>query len=163
MDDLDDARRDYLALRDQVTSALIATVAENNLPEASHAPCVRRGADYFLYLSELASHTRNLRANPAISLLLIEPETRGANAFARRRISLQGEVCVVGREDPLFGEVMAEFHRCFGKVMQLIEPLADFRLFRISPIRGRYVRGFAQAYDLCGENLDELAHVDPRR
>jgi len=44
--------------------------------------------------------------------------------------------------------------------MTIIEPLPDFSLFRVCLQAGRFVRGFGQAYDLSGEDLDELVHID---
>jgi hypothetical protein len=93
--------------------------------------------------------------------LLIEGEDSSANAFARRRITLQGEACVVEREDASFATVLAEFHRRFGQVMALLESLPDFHLFRLELRRGRYIRGFGQAYELSGEGLTQLAHINP--
>ena len=58
---------------------------------------------------------------------------------------------------------MEEAMRRFGQVMQLLESLPDFHLFELQLQGGRYVRGFGQAYDLAGERLDRLVHVDPRR
>jgi putative heme iron utilization protein len=45
--------------------------------------------------------------------------------------------------------------------MKLIEPLADFHLFRIVVQRGRFIRGFGQAYELAGDTLEQLIPVDP--
>ncbi|MCP4335860.1 MAG: hypothetical protein GY785_24710 [Gammaproteobacteria bacterium] len=158
MNNLVSAQREYLALRDQASSAILATVSQDQNPAASYAPLVWLDGHCYLFLSELALHTRNLKRCSSISLLLIEAEA--ANPFARRRITLAGNVLVIARDDLLFDRVLAEFHRRFGKVMTIIEPLADFSLFRVCLQAGRFVRGFGQAYDLSGEDIDELVHID---
>ena len=94
-------------------------------------------------------------------MILIETET--SNAFARQRITLQGEVEVIARDEPLFKSVLRQFHHQFGEIMQVIEPLADFHLFQVNVDSGRFIRGFGQAYEIGGENLDQLTHIDPRR
>lgn len=157
----DDALQDYLALRKQIKSAQLATLAHDGLPEASHAPLVWYDGSCYLYLSELAGHTRNLQRNPALGLLLIEDEAGARNPFARRRISMQGRVTSIARDSELFPRVLAEFRRCFGKIMAMIEPLPDFHLFRIDIRAGRFIRGFGQAYEFRGDALDELSHIDP--
>lgn len=157
----DAARQDYLKLRDSVSSAQLATVSEKGLPAASHAPLLWFDSHCYLFLSELASHTRHLTENPAISLILVEAET--SNPFARQRITLQGEVEIIARDQPLFKQVLQRFHHQFGDVMQVIEPLADFHLFRVNADSGRFIRGFGQAYEIGGDNLDQLTHIDPRR
>jgi putative heme iron utilization protein len=157
--DTSSARREFLALRDQASSALLATLSQDGSPAASYAPLVWLDGRCYLFLSELASHTRNLKRCPSLSLMLIEPEAQAANAFARRRITLQGNASLVARGTAEFELALAEFHRRFGKIMELIEPLPDFQLFRLSLHEGRFVKGFGQAYALSGEHLDELTHV----
>jgi len=157
----DSVRMDYLALRDQVDSVQLATLTRDATPEASYAPCVWFEGDCFVFLSELASHTQNLKHNSSISLLLIEAESAAGNAFARRRISLFGSAQIVARTDDVYLTVIKEFYQRFGEVMKLIEPLADFHLFRIIVQRGRFIRGFGQAYELAGDRLEQLIRIDP--
>ena len=158
-DEIDDARRDFLALREHCNGALLATLDDNQLPCASYAPLVWVDDHYYLFLSDLAGHTRNLKCCPSLSLMLIEAEDQAANAFMRQRITLQGLAESISRDDSSFAGVLAEFHHRFGKVMAMIEPLADFHLFRLQLHTGRFVRGFGQAYDLAGENLQHLQHI----
>jgi len=163
LNESDSARQDFLALRDNASSAQLATLAKDSTPEASYAPCILFAGDYYLFLSQLASHTANLVGNPELGLMLIEDEFEAVNAFARRRISLQGRAEPVERESDIFKSVLSEFHQRFGKVMKIIEPLPDFQLFCVCVTSGRFVRGFGQAYELTGERLDDLHLTDPRR
>ena len=163
MNDTDSVRRDYLALRDQVNSAQLATLTSDACPEASYAPCVWFEGDCFVFLSELAGHTRNLKLNPSISLLLIEAEAAAGNAFARKRISLFGKAQIVARADDTYKTVISDFFHRFGEVMKLIEPLPDFHLFRVVVYRGRFIRGFGQAYELAGDRLEQLIRIDPAK
>jgi len=163
LSDTDSMRRDYLALRDQVSSAQLATLSRDATPEASYAPCVWFQGDCFVFLSELASHTQNLKLNPSISLLLIEAEAAAGNAFARKRISLFGSAQIVARADDTYQTVIRDFYHRFGEVMKLIEPLPDFHLFRIIVQRGRFIRGFGQAYELAGDGLEQLIRIDPAK
>jgi len=162
LNEFEQAGQDYLALRDRIGTASLATLScrAATMPEVSYAPLIWLDDDCYLFLSELAAHTGNLRQNPAISLLLVE-ET-GSNPFARKRISLQGSAEAIARNDQLFTRVIAQFRRRFGEVMDLIEPLPDFQLFRVRLERGRFIRGFGQAYDLSGPALESLSHIDPR-
>lgn len=161
MDDLDSVRQEYLALREQCQGALLATLEGDRTPSASYAPLVWLDGQSYLFLSDLAGHTRNLKSCPSLGLMLIEGEDASANAFARRRITLQGEARMVEREDPSFAPALAEFHRRFGQVMAVLESLPDFHLFRLQLQRGRYIRGFGQAFELSGEGLTQLAHINP--
>lgn len=159
MNDIDRARQDYLALRDHANSAQLATLGSDDTPEASYAPCVLFEGNYYLFLSRLASHTGNLMRNPDIGLMLIEAEA--GNPFARKRINLQGRAELVTRDSARFRAVLDLFHGRFGKVMEVIESLPDFELFCVHATAGRFVRGFGQAYELEGDRLERLTHVDP--
>ena len=163
MTDSDDARKDYLALRESASSAQLATLRSDVTPEASYAPCVWYQGNCYVFLSELSSHTGNLMRNPKIGMMLIEDARAASNPFARKRISLHGSARVLARSDRQFSAVLAEFHHRFGAVMKVIEPLPDFHLFRIDVAGGSFVRGFGQAYAISGKNLDQLAQVDPRK
>ncbi|MBT8436988.1 MAG: pyridoxamine 5'-phosphate oxidase family protein [Gammaproteobacteria bacterium] len=163
MNESDSARQDFLALRDNASSAQLATVAKDTTPEASYAPCILFAGDYYLFLSQLANHTANLMRNPELGLMLIEDDFEAASAFARQRISLQGRAEPVERDSDCFNSVISLFHQRFGKVMKIIEPLPDFQLFCVRVTSGRFVRGFGQAYELTGARLDDLCLTDPRR
>jgi putative heme iron utilization protein len=163
LSDKDSLRRDYMTLRDQANSAHLATLTRDATPEASYAPCVWFEGDCYVFLSELASHTQNLKHDPSISLLLIEAEAAAGNAFARKRISLFGSAQIVARADDSYKVVIKEFYQRFGEVMKLIEPLPDFHLFRVVVQRGRFIRGFGQAYELAGDRLEQLIQIDPRK
>ncbi len=158
--DHENIRQEFQALQDSLKTVQLASIDSDGNPLASYAPCVWIENDCYLYLSELAQHTRNLIANPAISLLLIESEETSKNLFSRRRIILQGVVTKIGRDSNRFATIMTEFKRRFGDFIDVIEPLQDFHLFQISPESGRFIRGFAQAYDLVGPGLKEFKHID---
>lgn len=162
MTNFNDARDDYLALRESTTSVQLATLDEDLGPEASYAPCVWLEGDCYLFLSGLSSHCGNLMRNPRIGLLLVDAAA-APNPFACKRASLQGCASVINRDDAVFARVMETFHDRFGKVMQVIEPLPDFRLFRVQAKSGSFIRGFGQAYALNGPELDRLVPVDPRK
>ncbi len=161
MDDLDAVREEYLALRDRTDGALLATLAADRTPAASYAPLVWVDGRSYLFLSDLAAHTQNLKRCASISLLLIEEPGSSGNAFARRRITLQGNAQIVERDDPLYAPALAEFHRRFGEVVSLLEALPDFHLFALRLDSGRYIRGFGQAFELAGDHLDQLTHIHP--
>lgn len=97
--------------------------------------------------------------NPEIGLMLLEDEA--GNPFARKRINLQGRAELITRDSAQFRAVLDLFHDRFGKVMEVIEPLLDFELFCVQVTTARFVRGFGQAYELEGDKLDRLTHIDP--
>ena len=142
-------------------SVQIATLGGDNFPEASYAPFVWLDNACFLFLSQLARHTQNLLGNPSVSLLIIEDESKSKNQFARKRIIWHGKVENINRESELFKHVMQRFRDRFGNFIDIIEPLQDFQLFSVKPEFGRFIRGFAQAFQLSGEGLSDITHINP--
>lgn len=161
MTETDEANAAYQALLQKTECAQLATLDAAGNPAASYAPCVRHEDDFYLFLSALSKHTGNLTRDPRIGLLLLDDVGASPNAFARPRVSLRGKVEIVARETALFAAALAEFRRRFGEVVQLLESLPDFTLFRIRAESGTFIRGFGQAYDLEGAKLDRLRHIGP--
>ncbi len=158
-DNLTSAQQEFQNLRETLKTVQLATLNADGQPEASYAPFVWFEQNYYLYLSELARHTSNLLGNGSISLLFIESEESSPNLFARRRIVLQGEAQAVTRDAELFEQIMTQFGQQFGKFIDLIQPLRDFHLFQIKIHSGRFIQGFAQAYELSGPGLNDIRHI----
>jgi putative heme iron utilization protein len=57
---------------------------------------------------------------------------------------------------------MAQFRQRFGRFIDIIEPLQDFSLFQINVLKGRYIRGFAQAFELTRIDIKEIARIAPK-
>jgi len=158
---LNTVRTEYHSLRETSQSVQIATISEEGLPEASYAPFVWLDDACYLFLSQLARHTQNLLGNPSVSLLIIEDESKSKNQFARKRIIWHGKVENINRDSELFKQVMQGFRDRFGDFIDIIEPLQDFQLFSVKPESGRFIRGFAQAFQLSGRGLAVISHINP--
>ena len=158
---LKNVRKELYTFLENLKTVQLATLDNNGLPEASYAPFVKNQNAYYLFLSDLARHSINLKLNAAISLLFIEDESKSQNLFSRRRVILQGRAKIITRETETYTAVLPEFKRIFGSLIDVIEPLQDFNLYKISPTQGRYIRGFAQAFELSGKELDQVEHINP--
>lgn len=144
-------------------TAVLATVGADGEPEASYAPYIA-DADgrFFICVSGLARHTRNLAQTARADLLFIQDEAAAANPFARVRLSYACRAEPVARESAEWSGVMDRFEREFGNIVAVLRALPDFRVFRLAPQTGRYVRGFGQAYRLEGAALSEARPAPPR-
>ena len=139
----------------------MATVSADGVPDASYAPFVRIDDNaFYVNLSDLSTHTGNLMATPRVSVMFLQAEDQSKQVFARKRLSFDADAEVVERNSPLWIRLMDLFEQKFGDVVELIRPLEDFRLFRIVPRRGVFVRGFAQAYPIEGSELERLRAVN---
>jgi len=137
---------DCLALLEGFDSVLLSTVSENAEPLASFSPYVRVHGCFYVLVSELAQHTRNMQANPKASLMFIESEANAKNVYARKRavIQVDTEQLNDGAQKTPIIELMRAKH---GQTVSLLAGLDDFKLFKLVPTKGRYVVGFGKAYD----------------
>jgi len=144
-------------------TAVLATAGADGEPEASYAPYIADAAGHlFICVSGLARHTRNLAQSGRADLLFIQDEAAAANPFARVRLSYACRAEPVARDTVDWIGVMGRFEREFGAIVPVLRALPDFRLFRLVPQSGRYVRGFGQAYRLEGAGLSEVRPVSLR-
>ncbi len=143
------ARETAVWFRREFKTVLLGTVSSEGEPEASVAPAVigEDGA-FYIYVSMLAAHTRNLLQTPRASILLIEDEAVSVQMLARRRLTFPCVASPIARDDEVFARLMVPLKEKFGEVMEHLETMTDFHLIRLMPGRGRLVTGFGQAYDV---------------
>ena len=137
---------------------MLATVSarRGGWPFASAVPYAL-GADGMplLLLSELAEHTRNLRADARASLL-IQDSAASTDPQAGARLTLLGTVVEVdaGRLDAAIATYVARHPRAEAYVS-----MGDFHVWRLEVDQARYVGGFGDMGWLEGSKLRAaLAH-----
>lgn len=161
---LPDLRQVYEELtrfREGFSTLLMATVAADGEPEASYAPYVEEGGDFYIFVSELSSHTANLMHSGRVGILFIEDESSNRNLFARRRLSFQCRAEEVARTTAGFDSILGRFEARFGGLIATLKALNDFHLIRLRPQSGRYVTGFAKAFAIDDVALGEIRHIRP--
>lgn len=104
------------------------------------------------FISRLAEHTQNLLKDDRASLLLRQPGS-GPEVV---RATLVGHVRPVDADDLL----RARYLRYQPEAEQFLD-FADFRFFRLEPVRARTIGGFAQAGWLDGGRLTAAPALAP--
>lgn len=138
-------------------SLTINSLAKNNTPFSSYAPFVKYENKYYVYLSDMAKHAHNLRENPKCSIFFIEDEKDCKNIFARKRVVFQCYVNTIEKNSEYESQVLNKFEEYVDKSMiQNLRKMSDFNLFEFTPFYGEAVFGFGKAYNIAGENFDEL-------
>ncbi len=131
-------------------TAFIASINEDNMPQASYAPYIIIKDKIYIYISKVAEHYKNLENNKNVSLMIIEDETNSKVLFARKRLTFKGEALKL-KDVPI--EVKQKFEDIHTKNMMEVLYKMDFDFFEIQIIEGRLVEGFGKAYELV-YNLD---------
>ena len=138
-------------------SVTLATLDEEGEPFSSYAPFVYHEKRYYIFISDIARHARNLKKTPKAALFFIEDESKCDNIFARKRVVLQCKSRLLKRESSPFTDVMDVFKNRFDPdMLDMLLRMKDFNLYELTPKRGEAVLGFGQAYDIGGEFADTL-------
>lgn len=146
-------------LLETTRSLQLATCNSQSLPEISYTPYIKIQDDYYIFVSELAAHTQNLRDTPLISIMFIEDEIACSNIFARKRLIMECKVKPIDKTEPHWDVVMQEFEQARGNTVKLLKQLPDFFLFQLRPRKGSFIKGFGDAYILSGSGLKESTQI----
>ncbi len=158
------AAADIEAFRAQFQTLTMATTSSSGEPEVSYAPYVVDARNnFYVFVSGLSRHTRNLLETGRASVLFIEPEDQARNLFARRRLTFRCQVQIIPRDSAQWDERAEQFKNTFGAFIDTLRGLSDFRLICLVPVSGTFIVGFGQAYQLSGVGLRDILRVDPSR
>jgi len=138
-------------------SVILGTQASNGYPFSSYAPFFYDGEIIYIFISDIATHAKNIHATPKASALFIEDENKSANIFARKRISLQCDVNQISRKEERFNSIMKHFQDKFdASLVGMLMGMKDFNLYALKPIYGEATFGFGEAYNIGGEKMNTL-------
>lgn len=140
----------------QQQTLLLASCNQAGNADISYAPYLYADFKFFIFVSDLAKHSQNLRSHPHASIMFIEPEAQASNPFARQRLSFDCEVQEIKQTDPVFGKTLNAMAAQFGEIISVLRQLPDFHLLTLIPRQGRYVAGFGQAFAVDAEGRVQL-------
>ena len=148
-------------LHQTLQSLFLSTLSTDGQANGSYAPYILdEKGDFYIFISQLASHTNDLLSNPQCSILLIEDEQDARQIFARKRVSYFCHCSVIEKDDPNYAALLDLFELRFTPIMSLLRTLPDFILFKLEIQSGNFVQGFGKAYQVTKEGL---VHKDPSR
>lgn len=139
-----------------VQSVILATTDSEGEPTSSYAPYVQDGKDFYVLVSFMAKHTKNL-LNGYASVMFIEDESSTKQVYARERLTIDANTSQVERDSDLWNTIIGSLKERHGKVVEIISEMKDFILVKLEPTAGNYVNGFGSAY-YVDENLEIVQH-----
>ncbi|ACJ34848.1 HugZ family protein [Anoxybacillus flavithermus] len=149
-------RERYVQFVKECKTMMISTVDEHGEPFISYAPFVIDGSHFYIFISRTAEHFQYIERNERVSVLLIADESASTNLFARERVRFTCKRTHIGNEGN--DHIFAKFEDIHGKPIMNVLRSIDFSLFQLTPLEGRYVVGFGQAFDvdLGGERFTHV-------
>ena len=107
---------------------------------------------FYIHVSRLGKHTRDMEIDPHVSLLIAETDDSRPDPQTLARVSLQGVAEILPKDDREYIRIKHLYLIRFPESEALFS-LGDFNLWRITPKHGRFVAGFARAFNLGPEAL----------
>ena len=140
-----------------IQTAIIGTLDSKGHPFSSYAPYIYNNNRFYVYISDIATHAKNLQKHPKASLFFVEDESKTDNLFARKRVSLQCDSQKIERGSERFEEVLGLFAEKFdAKMVSTLKKMLDFNLYEFKVTYGEATFGFGKAYFVGGEHMNEL-------
>jgi putative heme iron utilization protein len=113
------------------------------------------GSGLIIHVSGLATHTKDMRADPRVSLLVMDAGGGETSALALPRASIQGTALEPAPDSPDLPALRAAYLERFPEASQMFG-FADFSMFKIQPESVRFVAGFGEAHTLSAESFARL-------
>lgn len=133
-------------LHNNCLSLILATTNASHTPNASYAPFAYQDGKFYILVSGLAIHGENLKAQGELDILLLEDESKTRNIYARLRVNYRATAMAVDKDSDEYATAIALLTARAGKTVSVLEGLADFTLYRLTPTRGTLVQGFGKAF-----------------
>lgn len=145
------------ALRELLNNQRIASLGTLNAeggPFVSMVPFAIEpsAACLVIHVSLLAPHTHNLLSNPAVSVMVMQPEVAGEPVHALPRVSIDGTAARLQPGSPSWKAARQAYLARFPEAEPMTH-LEDFSLVAIYPTAARQVAGFGSARPLEAEDL----------
>lgn len=142
-------------------SLQLATAGKNTEPYASYSPFAIGDDCLYVLLSEMAVHATNLQENSAASVMIIQDEDNAKELFARMRINYSVKAEMLGYDNENWTLGINTLIKRHGDRINKLSQLSDFKLFKLTPTGGRYIKSFGKAYSLTGNGLtgNEVQHM----
>ncbi|MFK5950701.1 MAG: pyridoxamine 5'-phosphate oxidase family protein [Methylococcales bacterium] len=139
----------YRKLVQSQQTLILSTVTTEGKPESSYAPYVRdEQGVFYIYVSELATHTQNMLKTAFASILFIQAEKECKNLFARKRVVFDCSIKEVKSQDECYYKQMLIMKETFGETIELLQSLSDFHLLALTPVNGKYIAGFGKVFSI---------------
>jgi len=144
----------------QSTRVLSLAFVLDGQAEAALLPFAPRDDYSALYVqaSTLARHAQALRSGARVGILVHAPDTDAADPLQLARLSVSASVVVVDKQSAAYEVAAAQFAARF-RAAKLTLGFADFSLYALLLEEGRFVEGFARAFDVTPETFAEISRL----
>jgi putative heme iron utilization protein len=154
---------------DAASTTLLASIIQNTRvaalgtlhdgePLVSFVPYVPAGdfCAFYILVSKLSQHTVDMQKDRHVSLMISEADDGRPDPQTLARVSIRGSAEFLPAGEPGYNPIKAAYLERFPESSHLFK-MTDFGMWRIVPKGARYVAGFAKAYNLTVESLQNAS------
>ena len=111
---------------------------------------------FYIHVSRLAQHTVDMKKKKQVSLLITETDDGRADPQTLARVSIRCSAEMLENGAPGYTPIKELYLARFTASEEIFK-LDDFNFWRLRPKGGRYVAGFAKAYNVTVETLQDVS------
>lgn len=111
---------------------------------------------FYIFVSRLAQHTMDMQKYGRVSLMICETDDAREDPQTLARVTIRGKAEMIQNGEPGYTVLRQQYLARFPESVQLFN-LTDFNFWRISPRGGRYVAGFAKAFNITAEAIQQVS------
>ncbi|MDX9991892.1 MAG: pyridoxamine 5'-phosphate oxidase family protein [Anaerolineales bacterium] len=115
-------------------------------------------SSYYIHISRLAQHTRDIDNDPSIGLMMMEPDQGAGDPQQLSRVSLLGRAFKISGGDSDYQQACSLYLERYPTTAPYFT-FSDFRMYRIKIESGRFVAGLAKAINLTAEDLKQASQA----
>ena len=141
----------------RTSSLILATVDAEGTPNSSYAPFVEIDNRFYILVSFMAKHAKNLAEGRKVAAMFIEDESATKQIYARERLTVEVSTSQIERDSADWITVVGQLKERHGKIVDVLNEMTDFILIALHPVKGAYVNGFGSAY-FIDANLEIMEH-----
>jgi hypothetical protein len=144
----------------QTTRVLSLAYVIDGIPEAALLPFAPRDDYSALYVqaSTLARHAEALQRGARVGVLVHAQDRATSDPMQLARLSVAATVSLLAKESSAFEQAATQFIARFAAA-EVTLGFDDFSLYALALESGRFVEGFARAFDVTSDTFAEIARL----
>ena len=159
---MDNESRETLRRIVQSTSVGALGTTGKDRPLVSMVPVALDDGRILVHVSGLAVHSTQMRDDPRVSVMLMQPQQPGASALALPRITIAPSAREIAKNTDDWSGAKSTYLRRHPAA-EMLFGFGDFALFELEIESARFVAGFGAAFDVSVDEIREaLADLLPQ-
>lgn len=128
-------------------SLILSTADADGAPLTSYSPFVKLDGNYYICVSSMLPHYKNMIETKKAHVLIIEDEATAAHIYARNRLYF----AVTCKVEPDSEKILQLFDARYGDKLSFLRDMKDFQVVQLTPQDKSLVLGFGAAYKMDKE------------